>query len=564
MKEFTIQGSGRKVRINENDFKSQKSGGQATVYLQGSTAYKVYSDASQMIPTGKIQELAALSIPEIIRPRDILLDKAANAVGYTMDAVDDAYVLCQLFPRSFRLRTGLTNEKVIELVQKLRALTQHCHDNGVLVVDLNEMNYLVDKAFDRVYQIDIDSAQTRSFPANALMESVRDRHAVPGVFNHGTDWFAFAIVTFQMFVGIHPYKGVHPKLGTLDDRMIRNVSVFHEDVDLPAAVLPFDVIPALYRDWYRAVFDAGKRIPPPLAMSGPIVIAPTVVRAAAAPGASAFVFDTLLAFDGDVVNHIGQVTVTTRGVFLGTQKVADLGPDTLIAITPRHLRPVAAWCEGGVVRFRDLKATVELAQSFAAEQMMVTDGRLYIKQASAINEVGFVETVNAVVPGIRQVAHVMPHATQLYEGVAVQHVFGTIYASLFPKAGVHYSVRLPELEGCTIVDAKCERGVMMVVVECAGRYDKAILRFDDRYTTYDIRWTRDIATYSVNFVTLDSGVVVHINENDEVEIFSADMGSSSVKVIIDPAVGNDCLLFKNGAQALIARGGTLSKFSMRP
>ena len=51
MKEFTIQGSGRQIRINDNDFKA--SGGQASVYVQGATAFKVYGDPSQMIPPGK-------------------------------------------------------------------------------------------------------------------------------------------------------------------------------------------------------------------------------------------------------------------------------------------------------------------------------------------------------------------------------------------------------------------------------------------------------------------------------------------------------------------------------
>ena len=561
MKELTIQGSGRQVRLNDNDFKA--SGGQATVYVQGSTAYKVYADPAQMIPPGKIQELHALTLPEIIRPKDVLLDSATTPVGYTMDAVDDAYVLCQLFPRSFRNRTGLTPETVIDLVQKLRDLTQHCHDNGVLVVDLNEMNYLVDKGFDRLYQIDVDSAQTRGFPANALMESVRDRHARPGVFDQGTDWFAFAIVSFQMFAGIHPYKGMHPSLKIMDDRMMANVSALHKDVDLPAAVLPFDVIPAVYRDWYRAVLDTGKRIAPPLGMSATIVIAPTVVRTVPAAG-GAFLIDVLLHVDGDITAYAGQVTVSTAGVYLGNRKVAALGPDTQIAITPRHLRPIAAWIDNGNVRFRDLRSETDLTQAFAAEQMMSTDGRIYIKQDLAINEVGFVETANGVIPGLRRVASVMPHATQLYDGVAIQHVFGAVYASLFPASGVHHSVRMTDLEDMLIVDARFDAGVLVVIVEDNGRYDRAIVRFDTDFAAYDIRWARDVGAVAVNFVVLASGVVVHINEKDEVEIFSAAPGSSTVKVIADPAVGGDSTLFKSGSQALIGRGGVLSKISMRP
>jgi len=263
MKEFFIQGTGRKVCIDDGDFKAQKSGGQATVYLQGSTAYKIYSDPAGMVPPAKIRQLGMLADPRIVRPKEILLNQSSEPVGYSMDAVTESYVLCQLFPRAFRDRQGITPARVNDLVKQLAELTRHFHDRGFLVVDLNEMNYLLSKSLDTIYQIDVDSIQTPVFPASALMESVRDRHAQPNEFNTGTDWFAFAVVSFQMFVGIHPYKGIHPAIKSLDDRMTQNVSVLNPEVGVPAAVLPFAVIPDTYRQWYQAVLEEGCRIPPP-------------------------------------------------------------------------------------------------------------------------------------------------------------------------------------------------------------------------------------------------------------------------------------------------------------
>src|SRR5947199_212129 len=82
-------------------------------------------------------------------------------------------------------------------------------------------------------------------------------------FSPETDWFSFAIISFQMFIGIHPYRGLHPSLPDLDARMSANVSVLNPRVSIPKLCYPFSVIPQAYRDWYRAIFEDGKRVPPP-------------------------------------------------------------------------------------------------------------------------------------------------------------------------------------------------------------------------------------------------------------------------------------------------------------
>src|SRR5262249_20853743 len=159
------------------------------------------------------------------RPQAILLDAKNRPIGYTMGRIRDAHVLCQLFNRAFRERKGITPEAMVMLVQKLREGVQHVHENGILIVDLNEMNFLLDSALREVLFIDVDSYQTPGFPAAALMDSVRDRHALR--FSEATDWFSFGIVSFQMFTGIHPYRGKHPTVADLEARMRGNISVLN-------------------------------------------------------------------------------------------------------------------------------------------------------------------------------------------------------------------------------------------------------------------------------------------------------------------------------------------------
>ena len=62
---------------------------------------------------------------------------------------------------------------------------------------------------------------------------------------------------------------------------------------------------------------------------------------------------------------------------------------------------------------------------------------------------------------------------------------------------------------------------------------------------------------------LAHGVCLHLNDQDELEIFPARRDAAGMKVIADPALAGDCLLLRDGSQALVARGGALSGFAMR-
>ena len=64
------------------------------------------------------------------------------------------------------------------------------------------------------------------------MMSIRDPLTPKNGFNKLTDWYSYAIVTFQMYIGIHPFKGIHPdyKPKDLELRMKDGASVFDKKV----------------------------------------------------------------------------------------------------------------------------------------------------------------------------------------------------------------------------------------------------------------------------------------------------------------------------------------------
>jgi hypothetical protein len=560
---YYVQGGGE-VRLDKSDFKAQ--GGEGSIYVRGAHAYKVYTDPLRAIRPAKLQELSALTLPNIIRPLAILLDAGGRVAGYSMRAVGRSYALCQLFPKAFRRRNNLTDATALRLVRRMQEGVSHVHSKGILVVDLNEMNFLVAEDFSEVYFIDVDSYQTASFPAAALMESVRDRHA--RAFTASSDWFSFAVVSFQTFVGIHPYKGNYPPMQGLSDagqrldaRMRANVSVLSPGVTVPASCLPFSVIPPAYLDWYRAVFDEGKRLPPPDDARAAVALAapPSSDRI----GSALFEVAEVREFDDDIVRHDELVTVTRSSVHFGGERFAKPSADALVVLTPRLGRLVAAYIDGGAPRLRDLTAGRDLPLSFGGEEFALCGGNLYLKQGEQIFAVEFLELRGEVVPGVRAAANVMMNSTRMFEGLAVQNLMGAHYASIFPGPGVCHQVRLPELDGYQLLDAQLCRNVLLAVGARGGRYDRLVFRFADDFGSYDSRVTPDVSTPDINFTVLDTGVVLLLTEEGALEIFSRRKGAPDVQTFQDPGVGADARLFHTGAQALVARGAKLYKFTMR-
>ena len=563
MTKYFIQGQGE-IHLTRADFKAQ--GGEGAIYVKGATAFKIYADPRRVISLAKIAELSVLTQPNFIRPLDLLLDGKNRPVGYSMRHVAQAYALCQLFPKAFRQRQHLTPETALRLVRKLQAGVCHVHAQGLLIVDLNEMNLLVAEDFSEIFFIDVDSYQTPSFPAVALMESVRDRQSA--VFTVNSDWFSFAVVSFQLFVGIHPFKGTYPPLQNLPDkekrleaRMRANISVLHAGVTVPAACLPFDVIPPAYLEWYRAVFEEGKRLPPPATAQATLkFVAPSVEYHA---GSQHFEITELREFDSEIIWHDELITITQQSIYFGGKVYPKPPREVKAIITPRMRHLVVAYVDGAQVRFCDLTAGRELATDVTGQELMLSNGRCYVRQKDKLCEIEFIELPHNTLLSIKLGGNVMMNATQMFNGVALQSLLGTYYASVLPRPGVHHQVRLHELDGYGIVEAKLYRHVLIVVGAKAGRYDKLIFRFAADFSDHDVRVVPDVTLTSINFTVLDSGVALHLTDEDELEIFSGVKGGTQVKVLSDRAVLNDVKLFHTGARALIARGSKLYSLKMR-
>jgi len=569
MPKYTIKGKGTDVTLNERNFVA--AGGEKKIYKKGGVGFAIYDPPSKMIPDAKIAELAVLTDPRIIVPGDILM-QGKKIVGHTLAFVEDATPVIQLFTKAFRQRNKITPEMMVKLVQKLQGLVAYVHGHNILIVDLNEMNWLANKTFDDLYGIDTNSYQTPNFPATAIMDSVRDRHMTPGQFTQETDWFSFGVIACQMLIGIHPYKGKHPNFtsGSIDEkieaRMQQNVSIFNPDAKVPRICFPFDAVPSGLRSWMEAVFERGERMAPPTDYDALVQI---VTKIREVIGTQLFDISEIGEYDSEVLayyRHFGtEVVCTENSVYVdGRAQAWDRPPK--IGFTPKKNAPICCTLdEQKQVQLVNLKNNQSIDLGLKVDEAMGHEGRIYLRQGTTILEVIFTEVGNNILASTKRVARVLdvPEATKVFDGVIVQNLLGRWHVSVFPESGRHYQLPVPDLDDCRIIDAKYVNKVLVIVTEKGGQYDRLVLRFADDFGSFDTRKVENITYTGINFTVADHGACVLINEEEKVEVFSNKKGSTQVKTLEDPEVDSAWKMFKQGSAVLFSHGKKLYKISMK-
>ena len=554
-----IHGSGT-VDLSNQDFVA--SGGEGSIYAKGSLAYKVYNDPTHMLPVGKITELGLIQDPNVIKPEQVLLDqKGKTPIGYTMRYVSDVIPLCQTFTPAFRDRNGIQHSTMLALVQKLQGLVDHVHAAKVLMVDLNEMNFLVSNVFDQVYAIDVDSYQTAHYPATAIMPSVRDWTVKHNQFTEGSDWFSFACVSFQMFTGIHPYKGRHPSVSGLDERMRQNISVFDPSVTTPKVVYPITVIPQGYRDWLKAVLQDGKRIHPPIDPSGGVILVTPVFRNITSQ--DSLDIQVFKKYAEEIVGYFEwgtqQVAIGCKNIFVNSQPSSLPNAQVVVGSIPQTGTSVLGWLNQGKVHLWDATHSKTIPVDVQASGIMGYDGDIYVQSDNHVLRLDLLEVGSQIIASTRIATNVMSRATKLFPGLVYQNMLGSCYLTVYHNHG-SYQIRVPDLDGARIVDAKHDHRVIMLNVFRKGKYDRVVLEISSDYQTYQVRQTAsDIQTIGLNFITLVNVVYACINEDEDLEISA--LGNPKTRVVKSSILGSDMHLVRVQGRVGFMKGDTV--FTMR-
>jgi hypothetical protein len=574
---YTDQGP---IKLDQQHYKAK--GGQKSVFGKNGRGYAVYHEVNGMMPIDKINELSVLNRPEIIKPEPpiLYLDKSKKKpIGHTFAWIDNVEPLVRLFPTVFQKKNGITPEMMIQLTVNLRDIVSYVHSKKIQIVDLNELNFLCDLTKWILYAIDVNSYQTPKHPATVIMPNIFDRHCKRDssgfpVFDEATDWFSYAIIAFQMLIGMHPYKGNYapmkntPKKNQLDERMKQNISVFHSGVSLPAAARSFDLIPNALKQWMIVVFEQGERCPPPDNFES----AMQVVRVTAKLlGSNLFEMTETMVFDEEIedvlCHNTTKLVVLKNKIWSSVTRQEHPRPfsgELKVAFTDKSSRPVAAYIDNKNLHLFDLIGQREIPIVANADSIMHYDGRIYIRIGVIINELHLNEFGSKVLPSMKYVGQVVdaPNATKIYDGVIVQNIFGRHLCSFFPSFGQSYQIPLDEMDGYRIIDAKFD-SVLMVVGEKNGNYTRFVFRFDKGFKNHDNRIIEDIDYTGLNFTVNDRGVCVAVVEEEKVEVFQSQINSPTIKEMEDPAIRGDMRLFHDGPNVFFYQGKKIYRMKMK-
>jgi len=261
-----------------------------------------------------------------------------------------------------------------------------------------------------------------------------------------------------------------------------------------------------------------------------------------------------------------EVTVTKNSIYVNGNKLPRPADRFRVGFTPKKNVPYACWLENDKVQLQNLQTNQRIAAVINGTDFMSCEGRVYVQSLQNIFEINFIEQANSLmVATAKSVATIMPSATTMHQGVAIQDMFGTLVFSVFPEAGHHRQVKIPELNDYRITDAKYERNVLMVIAvdKKDGKYSRFVFRFGKDWASYDVREIEDINPTGINFTVLDKGICVCITEEEKVEIFSNQKDNASIKSFDDPAIDADMKFCHAGDSVRFAKGNKLYDISVK-
>lgn len=540
---ITVAGKGKRSLTQKNYL---ASGGEASVYKSGQTVYKVYHDQTKICPPDKIKELDAITASNVLKPRDLIYDnKTGKPIGFTMPYIPNTHPLCKLFTKSFRQTNKISNQRIIEIVKRIQETIISIHKAKCLVVDLNELNMLVDDLFKIVYFIDVDSFQTPSFKATAIMDSIRDRLVKNQQFTELSDWFSFAVISFQLYIGIHPYKGIHPdyKPNEWLVRMDNGISVFDPKVTLPKICNNLSVIPKKHLDWFKNIFVKNDRSVPPFP-DGVIIAVPDIQIRKVTSYAGDFIIELQSTYNEDIIT----VFPLLNNIYVVTEKrvYKDMVP-LPINIEEASKVYFCSSDNGDIIVGKQLNQLVEFETisgqpigSIRSSKMMLKNNCIYTICNEQLVANLFVTPNVKTVHTVKPVCNISEQNSKFFDGIIFQDLLGKCYVTIPYEKTKCIIFPIPELDKYRILEAKCDQYVIIVIGEHKGKYDRFIIHLnkpgDKQYCVF--QKDENISYEAVNFIMLERGVCI-VGSNVKSQIFV----SGVKKDLVNPPFNADTKLF---------------------
>lgn len=551
-KTLELKGRGQ-VSISANDHVA--TGGEGSIYRLGksSTIVKLFTDPRRMLDTGlavKLDLLSKIKHPYIVSPSGLVLDHG-NPIGYYMPHIEGVDLPC-VFTTSWQRRENFDRSAASTLVERMRQVVQVAHGAQALMVDPNELNWLVivqgaNGPEPRV--LDVDSWSIGSWQAKVIMPSIRDWHATS--FSTKTDWFSWGVITFQVYTGTHPYQGTLAgyNQNEMERRMRENASVFEPGVRLHKTVRDFNGIPGPLLDWYVATFKDGERTLPP----SPFDTATAITKVATithvtVTASGSLVYDKLFADPND-----SALTVFGCGVvLLKSGRLIDLATKQIIGKALSNKCEVArqenGWLKADydagkpIVSYIDGVTLQEelLSMQFIAHRFVRYENRMFAVTEQGLTEMSVSLFGKKALLLCGSTWEAMFNSTRWYDGVGIQDAMGATYVITPFAENACVQMRVRELDGLRPVAAKSgNRFVAIIVVDKLGAYRKIELTFNREYTSYTI-WEGVTDTADLNMALLPKGVATIITEDGELNIFVPT--TATLKQVADRQISTDMVL----------------------
>ncbi len=545
--QVVLEGKGP-VTLRPNDHVA--TGGEGSIYKVGGLAVKMYLDPLKMRQAGlpdKINLLSRLVHPFVVGPRGLVLNSASEAVGHYLPFVENGKPLSMVFTNEFWTKEGFDQNNASDLVSGMRDAVDFAHQHAALLIDANELNWfalLTGKAEPRI--IDVDSWAIGKWPASVIMPSIRDWNSK--TFGEGTDWFAWGVVTFQVYTGLHPYKGTLAGFdrGDLVGRMKARASVFSPNIKLNRAVRDFSMIPGALLSWYEAAFQQRERSKPPSPFDSAISHAPTARTARTVVidnNTGVLAIEKLFGIPNDPV---------IRVFFCGIAQTAS--GDLWEMESKRLLLKGSKDCEivkvgrgwllaeksGLAFISEDTVRAEPLSLHLACRSFLSYENRMFAVTESGLAEVK-VHNFGKPVASFGQTWGILINSTRWFAGVGVLDAMGAMYVVVpFGEDSVS-QVRIKELDGRNVVAGKAgSRFVSMIAIDRQGTYSKIELTFDKDYAMAPKVWQGAADSAEMNVAILPKGVCATILKDGELDIFVPANGN--VRRIEDRQVATDMAL----------------------
>lgn len=504
--------NGSKVALTDKEYIGE--GGEAIVYAKSGTAFKIYHGPAKAIPVGKVGELKKLNRKNILGPQEPIFNSKNEYIGFTMPFKGGTEYLCKLLNKGFCEKEKITN--VAPIVEEIIDTAKFIHSNDCLIVDANEMNFLVSKDYKIPYFLDVDSYQTKNHKATAIMDSIRDRLVKNNNFTEGSDWFSLSIILFQLYLKYHPYKSVHPDYNRNKwmDMMDANISVFSDNAKPPPSSYDFSLVPKSHLEWFKRTYLHSERSAPPKATD--IVIKPSGYAGPTTVTSSnqGFQISTYLQCKSKIidVNSFGFHNYVLTESELYLNKVLEL------EWSEKKARKVIS-CGGKIYYIEtsgELNKIYDLDKtevcSFSSIEYFIYNNSIYsLSNNKIFCYIPRIIGSKFILSG-SEVSGCLS-SRKMFENVIVATAISNAYVFIPGNIGL---IEVNEIKGYRIIDAKFDSGFCIIIGEKKGRYRKFLFKLNGReYTSKSESCDLD----QVKFTVLKKGILITIIEDDFVEGF---------------------------------------------